>query len=283
LGTFPERVLAGVNSALVVIVDSAFGPLLGWPPILSLLGVSVLTAVAMLPVIARTSDQQRMAATKRRIHAALLEIRLFNDDPRAVLRALGDALRFNGLYLRLSLVPLAWMAIPLAFLVTHLQAIYGYSGLELGAPALVKIEWRDPSSHSGADAKLELDAPAAVRIETPAVRLASSNEVLWRIVPSTPGDFTLTIRAGAAAESKTLHVSGGPGRRSPLRASELVDQFLYPSEAPLPPSSPIARIAVTYPEAAIDVLGWRVHWLIAYVVLSMASALVLARRFGITL
>ena len=44
-----------------------------------------------------------MAAAKRRIHADLLEMRLYNDDVRALLRAQGSLLRHNGAYLWLSL------------------------------------------------------------------------------------------------------------------------------------------------------------------------------------
>lgn len=283
MATFPERALAGVSGALVWLGDLVLSPLIGWPPWASLLVLSAATAAAMLPVIARTSDQKRMAETRRHIHAALLEIRLFNDDPRAVRRALGDAWRLNGVYLRLSLVPLAWMAIPLAFLVTHLQSIYGYDGLEPGLPALVKLEWRHQTAPGDRPTEVTLDAPDAVRVETGAVQLDSSNEVLWRIVPTAAGDYTLSIRAGSQVERKSLHVSDGLARRSPFRVSGLVDQFLYPAEPPLPASGAIARLAVTYPEAAIEMLGWQVHWLIIYAGSSMACALILARRFGVTI
>ena len=108
--------------------------------------------------------------------------------------------------------------------------------------------------------------------------------MLWRIVPTAPGDYDLTIRAGSDADTKTVHVSDRVARRSPIRVSaSLVDQFLYPAESPLADSGPVASIAVSYPEATINVFGWRVHWLIVYFVLSMACAFALARRFGVTL
>ena len=114
MATFPERALAWLNGVLRVVVDAGLGPLLGWSPGLSLVIVAVATAVVMVLVVARTADQKRVRQAKRGVHAALFEIRLFNDDLRVVMRALGDLLRHNAVYLRLSLVPLAWMAIPLA-------------------------------------------------------------------------------------------------------------------------------------------------------------------------
>jgi hypothetical protein len=249
----------------------------------SLLILSLVTAAAMLPIVARTSDQKRMAATKRRIHAALLEVRLFNDDLRAVLRALGDALGHNAIYLRLSLVPLMWMAIPLALVIIHLQPFYGYAGLAPGVPALVKVELTS-AGNRGDTNSAALEAPAEIRVETPAVRFPSSNEVLWRVVPAAVGDYTLTLRVDGVTATKTLHVSDRLARRSAARvAPAMLQQLLYPSEAPLFDHGPIRTIIVPYPEPGMAVFGWHVHWMIAYAVLSTGCALVLARRFGITL
>jgi hypothetical protein len=282
LATFPEQALAAINRALVWLGDMVLGPVLGLPPLASLLIVSIATSAAIVPVIGRTSDQPRVAATKRRIRAALLEIRLFHDDPRLVMRAVGHALAQNLLYLRLSLVPLAWLAIPLTLLVTHLQPFYGYSGLQTGVPSLIKVALRDSSSMDAA-ARATIEGPAAIRIDAGPVRLVGSNDVLWRLVPGAPGDYALSVRIGSDSVTKTLRVADGPGRRSPRRPSPgLVDQLLYPSEPPIESASSIASIDVPYPETTVNVLGFHVHWTIVYLVLSMAAALILARRFGIT-
>jgi len=272
-----------VNAALVRASDTGLAPIIGLPPLVGLLVVSIVTAVLMLLVMARVSDQKGLAEAKRGIHAALFEIRLYNDDLVAVMRALGDALRHNGRYLLLSLVPLVWMAIPLVLVVAQLQAFYGYAGLTPGQPAIVKVELRGalPDASAGA---VVLAAPTEVRVETGAVRLASANEVLWRIVPTVAGEYTLTVRVGSTVASKTLQVSSVMARRSPRRVSAgLIGQLLYPSESPLPAGGLIAAINVAYPEPGIDLAGWRVHWMVVYIGLSMACAFALAGRFGVTL
>ena len=272
-----------MNGALVAAFDAALGPLMGLHRLVSLLLVSLVTAAAMLVVVARTSDQKGLADTKRGIHAALFEIRLFGDDPLAVLRALGEVLVRNARYLRLSLVPLLWMAVPLVLAVAQLQAFYGYAGLTPGVPAIVMVELRQaaPSTDASPNA-LVLEAPSAIRIDTGAVRLLGSNEVLWRIVPNAAGTYTLTVRDGGRAVTKSLQVSAHPARRSPIRVQAgLADQLLYPSEPLLPADSRIAAITVAYPEPGLDVLGWSVHWIVVYGLLSMGCALALARRFGV--
>jgi hypothetical protein len=192
-------------------------------------------------------------------------------------------LRHNAIYLRLSLVPLVWMAIPLALVVTHLHPFYGYTGLMPNTAALVNVQLRTAHDRR-LPANVALEAPPEIRVETDAVRLASSNEVLWRIVPTAAGNYTMTVRIDSATVAKTLHVSEAPARRSPRRvAPGLTDQLFYPSEQPLPEDSPITAITVRYPELGLSVFGVRVHWMVIYAVLSMGCAFVLARRFGVTL
>src|SRR4051812_31972360 len=174
--------------------------------------MSLITGAVMVFVIARTSNQARIVATKRAIQAALFEIRLFGDDPAAVLRSFGDVLRLNARYLGLSLVPLAWVAIPLAFVIPQLDAFYGYSGLVAGEPAIVSIE-RAGSS----DGALTLIAPPEVRVDTDAVTLAGANEVVWRIVPAETGEFIMTVQDGDRRIDKAIAVSERAVRRSPRR------------------------------------------------------------------
>lgn len=275
--------MAWVNRALVTITDALLQPLADLPPFASLLLLSLLTAAAMVLVIGRTSDQAQVRQAKRGIQAALFEIRLFNDDPRAVLRSVGDALRHNLAYLRLSLVPFALLAIPLLLLVSHLNPFYGYAGLQPGASALLEVEWRADES-ARRDVTLALDVPAAIHVEAGPVHLAGSRQVLWRFTPVAPGDFIVTVRAGAHAIRKTLAISDAVVRRSPVRVRPgLLGQLVHPSEPPLDADGPLSRVAVTYLEADIDVLGTPVPWMFVYVALTIGWALGLARGLGISL
>jgi hypothetical protein len=281
LGTFPERALASVNAALTWLFDAAVAPLIGFAPLTTLAIVSVATGVALLWVVRRTSNQAGIGSAKRGIHAALFEIRLFNDDLGAVLRALGRVLWQNARYLGYSLVPLAWAAIPLLLVVAQLQAFYGYEGLTVQTPTLLTVRLTD--TRAAGTAGLLLRGPDGVSVETGAIVLPGAGEALWRIVPEAAGDYTLTVSIDGAELSKTAHVGPGAVRRSPFRARGLLDQLLYPSEPPLPADGSVAQIALPYPEPGLALLGWRVHWMIVYVALSMLSAFALARRFGVTL
>lgn len=269
--------MAALNTAIGAVFDAALGPLLRLPRFAGLLVISMITAVVVVLVMRRVSDQPRLRATRRRMQAGLFEIRLHADDPVAVVRSFGDVLIQNAVYLRLNLVSLLWLIVPLSLMVAQLQAFYGYRGLTPGEPALITLE-------SEGGAAVTLEAPAGISIETEPVRLTGTSTTVWRIVPNVTGAFVLTTRSGESTVTKTIFVGDRPARRSPLRTqADFERQLRYPSEPSIPAESAIASIAVAYPEGRVDLLGWSVHWLIAFGLFSLLSALLVSRWCGVTI
>ena len=89
------------------------------------------------------------------------------------------------------------------------------------------------------------------------------NQIVWRIVPTAPGDYKLRLRIADGTYDKSVHVSDGLARRSPARLEPgLLTETVYPSEAPLPDGAPISAIRIDYPESDIKDLrpdrctGW---------------------------
>lgn len=282
--------MTAINRVVGAVVGGMMSLLGSVPPIVSLALLSLLTALALLLVVGAASDQPRIRAVKRAIRATLFEIRLFNDDLRAILRAQGEMIRHNLTYLRLSLVPMLWVLVPLALLLTHLQVYYGYDGLTPGATALVTVrlaeDWRSAGDgQARVTPALTLDAPPGLSVETPRVWIPSLREAAWRIRAEQPGDYEVVVRMpGAAPSTKTVRVSNGLAERSAVRAGGgLLDEWLHPAEAPLPSGSPLDSIAVTYPERGIRIAGADVHWTIVYFVLTMAFAFFLKGRVGVVL
>ena len=268
-----------LNRLLNPVFDLLLRPLQPLGIVASLAVLSLVTAIAILLVVRATSNQPALTAVKRQIHADLFEIRLFNDDLRAMLRAERDILRHNATYLRLSLVPMVWILLPAALAVAQLQSYYGYAGVDVGRPVLVIAQFKPGSQPSAA-----LDAPAAIRVETPAISLPALNQVVWRVVGTAPGDYELRLRIADSAYAKTIHVSDGLARRSPVRlAPQLLDEMTYPSEAPLPDGAPISMIRVDYPQRGIQLFGRSVHWIVIYITFSVVLAAFLRRPLRVTI
>jgi hypothetical protein len=160
-----------LNRIVGGLVDGLLFPFHELPAAVGLAVISLLATVPILLVFKATSDQQRLAATKRLIVAAILEIRLFNEDPRFVLAAQWDALRHSLTYIRLTLIPLLWLALPVLVLMTHLQAYYGYRGIAVGETAIVKVKFEERAAGLPAGS---LEGDAGITVETPMLWLPTS-------------------------------------------------------------------------------------------------------------
>lgn len=285
-----------LNAALRAVFDVALRPFAALPPIVPVAVVALLSGVFALLVYRWTSNQPAIAAVKRRLFGHLLEVRLFNDDLRAVLAAQLRLLRENLTYLRLNLVPLLWMIVPFMLLIAQLQFHYGYEGLEVGEQTLLIVDLAPAGAATagGEEAAprppVELEAPPGVAVETADVWVPSLRQVVWRLRADEPGRHELVVRVDGVAFTKSLFVADPDAgalwvRRSPTRRrAAIVDQLLYPAESSLPRGGPIERIDVQYGTASISFFGlFDVHWLIAFLILSLAFAFALRNRFGVTL
>lgn len=269
-----------LNGAVGGLLDGLLFPFRELPAAVGLAVISVLATVGMLLVFKVTSDQPRLATTKRRIQAAILEIRLLNEDPRFVLAAQRDALWHSVVYLRLTIVPLLWMALPLLVLMAHLQASYGYRGLVVGETAIVKATFERAAAYSVTPS---LVGDAGVTVATPVLWIPALREADWRIGATAPGRHELRLTLGDVVMTKTVLVSGAPGRRSARRPSAgVLDQLLYPSEAPLGRGVDVAAIEVAYPAGEVSLLGWDTHWVIAFLIITLLAALTLRGPLGVT-
>lgn len=271
-----------LNSILQTLVNGFLYPFRQFP-IVALILISIVTAVGMLLVFKKTSNQTALEAVKRRIHACLFEIRLFNDDLRAIFRAQFEILRTNLSYLRLQLVPLIFILPPMILLLTQLQPHYGYQGLHIGEPVLVKVLVDESLAGEGAEKPaLDLDVPQGLALETPAVWIPSRGELAWRMVAEQAGDYDLTVRLGDDSFVKSVQVSEEFVSRSPLRAVPgFMDQLLYPAEKPLPKGAPVRAIELTYPEDPTFLFMPRWMWI--FFVLTIVFAFALRKPMKVTI
>lgn len=288
-----------VNAVLRGLFDVLLAPFRGLPALVGLTLLALVTGVAILLVYKVASDQKGLEAVKRKIHASLFEIRLFNDDFRHIVRAQLDILRHNLTYLRLSFVPFLFLLPPLFLMLAQLQFHYGYAPLAPGARTLLEVElaegWEEEweamglELHASGKPRLELEAPPGVEVETAPVWVPSERTLTWRLQVTERGDHELTLAAGGERWTKSLRTDGRWVRRSPLRPDRsFVDQLLFPAEPPLPAAGPLHQIRLELPPAEIDVFGWTWRewagvpaWMLLYFLLSVVFAFALRKPLGV--
>ena len=258
-----------VNVVFGRVFDVLLLPFSRMTPWAGLVFIALLTSFFMLFVYRHTSNQAGIRRTKDRIKAHLLELRLYNDNMAVSLRAQGRILLQNLRYLVYNLKPLLVMIVPIVLILAQLNLRYGSAPLRPGEETLIKVELAagvDPM-----ETDLSLEASGAVAVETPPVRIPEEGEVSWRLRAKEPGPASLRFTGGGLSLDKDVTVGGSPLAKVSARrvGRSILDQALYPGEAPLPGGGPVRSIEILYPARRLSVLGLGVNWLVGYFILSM--------------
>ena len=121
-----------------------------------------------------------------------------------------------------------------------------------------------------------------VVIETPAVRIDSLRELVWRVRGVEPGVHPLVVRAGEDSLEKEIVVGGRWAAVSEKRTGDgFFDSLLFPGEAPIDSSSLIKTVEIQYAKLPLSILGFRLHWLVVFFVASIAFGFAFRRPLGV--
>ena len=267
------------NSAFDALLRAWFAAF-GWaPPIVGLTFLSAAVGVGMLWVFRKTSNQERMKAVKRKVYAALLELRVYGDEPAVTWRAQKSLFAANLRYMSLALKPALWMVLPVGLLIIHLESFYGRAPLPVAREALVTVGM-SPNWSPDAPAPV-LTAPEHIVIDGPPVRVADVREVSWRIRPRAEGSGRLRFTFGDQAVTKSIETGSRARYVSGKSVSSPIQSIWNPGEAIDAPQ--VAWIEVRYPESSLTIFGFTMNWIVWFFVVSMVAALLLKSRFGVVI
>ncbi len=270
-----------LNSVMGKVFDLLLLPFRSFNPWAGMAFVSLLTGLLMLFIYRLTSNQSGIRRVKDKIKAHLLELRLFKDNMRVTMRAQGQILRANLRYLALNMKPLLLMIVPLILILAQLNLWFGSEPLAVGRSAILKVRLQPDVNVLATEFALE--SPPEIAVETSPLRIEESREVDWRLKPAAAGTFDLTIRAGDKSYLKSVVVDGkGLKKVSPLKVKRgLLDEVLYPGEKILPGESRIKAIEVVHPAKKLSLFGLKLHWLIAYLALSIVFGFAMKKPFRV--
>ena len=151
---------------------------------------------------------------------------------------------------------------------------------------ILRVEAQDVEADSEDRPQIQLEAPEGLKIEAGPIWIPAKGELSWRIAVLEEGDYELGLNTGGETVTKSLRVTDRVVRRSPSRlAKGFWNQLLYPAEEPLPDSTPIRAITVTYPPGDAGLEGWdnELTWMLFFFILSVIFAFALRKPFNVTI
>ncbi|HOE14162.1 MAG TPA: hypothetical protein PKZ60_05640 [Candidatus Saccharicenans sp.] len=258
-----------LNQAVGLVVKVFLLPFTGLNPWAGMIFISLLTAILMLFIYKKTSNQSGIKEAKNLIKGYLLEIRLFQNDFGIFLGGLKRLLSANLRYLAYNLKPLLVMILPIFLLLAQMNLWFGYNVPQPGETLLLKVEFNQAVEVDRLN--LEVEAPAGVIVDSPPLRIIDENEVNWRLKIVELRGGQLVIKNGGQKYAKDISLPQSKlARVSAIRVNQNIwEQLLNPGEKPLPRDAEIKKIEVVYPSARLNLFGLKIHWLVAYFVLSI--------------
>ncbi len=248
-------------------------------PLVSLIPLSIAIGIAMLWVFGKTSNQKAIARQKKKVQAYLLELRLFGDDPGMLWKAQKALVIGNFKYIGLMFKPAIYLTLPMVVLLFHLDAVYGIAPIAEGRTAIVTVQAAGRLANT--TPVPTLTAPAGVEIETPGVRALDEGQFSWRIRANAVTDGALQFAWDGKQWEKSITTGGGSQYVSYHRGSSALESIATPGE-PLLHVEQIESVDITYPAIEIQTGDIRLHWLVWFLVVSMAAAYGLKGFFGVT-
>jgi hypothetical protein len=255
-----DAVINTVGQLFGALFDGLMVPLaalsLGW----SLAVISTLMGVVMLVVFKYTGDPELLFTSIKRMQAYMMEMRLYDREPKLVFKAMGNLFWWNAKSILSLLGPMLWVTVPMLLMFFQMEHYYGMRPVEPGESAVLTVKFGSPEDIDG------------VEVETGVVLATRRAMASWRIKGLEEGEHTLTIHVGDTAVQKSFNVGTGRVRVSKRRARKGPDAFVYPIEPRLD-AGPISWIDIRYPSTDTPWLGTSMHWLLWLVIVSLIGAL----------
>ena len=172
------------------------------------------------------------------------------------------------------------MIVPVGLLLIQINFWYGYKPLQVGERIIVKAKTDNLIELKNENVSLVV--PKGLEAQTPPLRIPMNSEINWRLLATQKGRYEIKMRIDGQEVTKSVIVSDQSERLSLLRhASGFWQALFYPGERKIPASSHLRSIEVLYKPKLMSVLGWEIHWIFVYFVLSIFFGLALKRVFRV--
>lgn len=258
---------------------------IAWPfartsAVFDLAVLSLFSAVGMLMVFKRFSNQAKIKAVRGKILGYFLEIGIYRDQFARVISSQGRILKHTLIYLRYMGPPFLIMLIPVLTLCMLIESRLGYLPLKVDNNFIVHaaLDANTASSTAPPVSQVRCETSAGIVLETPPLRLAAEGEVFWRarLTQTGPQFIALTIGSNEDTVRKRIVTGGKPARFSPLKSKENTWNYvLQPAETPIAPDSHFKFLSVNYNPAAYPLLWWEVSPVVYFFILTMVFGFIL--------
>jgi len=250
-------------------------------PVVCLVLLSFASALTLLTVFKKLSNQDKIKFHKNKIFGYFLEIAIYRDQFRRTMSGQFNVLRHNLLYMRYFLTPILVMIIPMSLICLQLDYRLGSEPLQTGDSFIIQaaLDLKQTPAPRKALAQIAIKTSDNITLESPAIKIPSKSSVYWRARLSKPADKTF-VRISIdhhEVQAKKITVTGSRASRfsSERRKISSLSDLLYSAGQPIPNNSQFMQIRTDYRAAAYPFLFWNISPIVYFFILTLGFGLLL--------
>ena len=269
--------MAKILNFIGLILDFIIIPFRGFNPFWGFFAICIILGAVAVIMFKYLSNQDKIKEVKSRIKIHFLEIRLYKEDFREILRAQKEILKNNFWYVVYSV----GAAIPIMILVllsiSQLNLRYGYTPIMPGQLFDVKVIYAKDADRRP---EPQLKLPEGLEAVSPAMQLGEEGEVSWQFQADRAGKYKVGFQVCDQELTKDIIIGEITSPYCPqLMRQGVLAAFINSVEPPLAKNSRLESIEIGYKPKYFKCIffGWDMHWLIVFPIIAIGFGLVIRK------
>jgi len=243
-----------------------------------ILFLSILSSFIVLIIYKYVSSPKRIKEVKNKIKSNILAIRIYRDFWKVILSSFFKSLFYTLKYFILNFGPVLIIILILGPVFMQMEIRYGMRPLKVGESFVIKARFSSDIN----DLNIELLKNKDFKALMNPVFIRAKKEVNWKLKTVNKGFTEVEIKVNSKIYKKRLIVGDSKEALSRKKmAKSSIYHFIYPVEPLLAQKGSLEYIYVKYPSKLISFLGFKIHWIIYYLIFVTIIVLALKKRFGV--
>lgn len=255
-------------------IDKLVVPFAGTSVIVGLFIVSLISAVSLLAIFKKLSNQEKIKFHKNKVFGHFLEIALYRDDfRRTVINQIG-ILKHNALYLRFFGVPILLLSAPMILVCIQLEYRLGYQPLNEDESFIIQAQLDQSFAEDKNLNNAIIETSDGILVETKQLHDKQSGRLYWRarLAKASSTDFIrISLPTTGTSVTKIVATTRSQPKRftAEKRKIKSFSDILYSGEDAIPQDSALQAIRVSYQPAEYPFFAWNLSAIVYYIILSI--------------
>lgn len=269
--------MARVLNFVGILLDFITIPFRGFDPFWGFFAICVILGAVAVIIFKYLSNQNKIKEVKKQIKIHFLEIRLYKDDFREILKAQKEILKNNFWYTVYSFGAAIPIIILVLITISQINLRYGYTPIRPGQNFDVKVVYAQDADRRP---EPQLKLPEGLEAVTPAMSLGGEGEVSWQFQATRAGRYEVGFKVCDQEYTKEIVIGKIASPYCPqLMRQGFLATFINSVEPPLAKDSRLDSIEIGYKPKYFKCIffGWNMHWLIVFPLIAIGFGLVVRK------